>query len=50
MFLNGMYTDDYICRVLFRRQAQPSLPVKNISLELENFNADGSEEQQKPWI
>jgi hypothetical protein len=40
MFLNGMYTDGYTCRVLFCRRAQPPLPVKSIALKLEDFNAD----------
>jgi hypothetical protein len=40
MFLNGMYTDGYTCRVQFCCRGQPPLPVKSIALELEDFNTD----------
>ncbi|CEG80381.1 hypothetical protein RMATCC62417_14731 [Rhizopus microsporus] len=50
MFLNGMYTDSYTCRVLFCRQAQPPLPVKSIALELEDFNADEVNTHFRPCV
>ncbi|KAI7903781.1 uncharacterized protein BX663DRAFT_505200 [Cokeromyces recurvatus] len=37
MFLNGLYTDGYTCRVLFARKVLPSSPEYNICLELNDF-------------
>lgn len=48
MFLNGLYTDGYTCRVLFRRKVRPLLPVENISLELEDFSAEEVDEHFGP--
>lgn len=48
MFLNGMYTDVYTSRVLFCRQYKPSLPVENVSLELEDFNVDEVKKHFRP--
>ncbi|GAA5811239.1 hypothetical protein MFLAVUS_004671 [Mucor flavus] len=48
MFLNGMYTDGYTCRVLFCCQYKPSLPVENVSLELEDFNVDEVKKHFRP--
>lgn len=43
-----MYTDGYTCRVLFCRRSQPHSLVKNITLELEDFNADEVNRHFKP--
>ncbi|KAL7332858.1 hypothetical protein PS15p_201844 [Mucor circinelloides] len=37
MFLNGLYTDGYTCRVLFARRVLPSSPEDNICLDLDDF-------------
>ncbi|KAG2194569.1 hypothetical protein INT47_006528, partial [Mucor saturninus] len=40
MFLNGMYTDGYTCRLLFCRRTEPSSLIKSIALELDDFNTE----------
>ncbi|KAG2201204.1 hypothetical protein INT47_013015 [Mucor saturninus] len=40
MFLNGLYTDDYTCRVLFARKVLPSPPEENIRLELDDLSSE----------
>lgn len=38
MFLNGLYTDGYTCRVLFARNVPRQGPESSIKLELSDFN------------
>lgn len=38
MFLNGFYTDDYTCRVLFARNVPEQEPESSIKLGLTDFN------------
>ncbi|PHZ13402.1 uncharacterized protein RHIMIDRAFT_305406 [Rhizopus microsporus ATCC 52813] len=40
MFLNGMYTDDYTCSVLFCRKVLLSSVADGVSLELSDFTTD----------
>ncbi|GAA5816830.1 hypothetical protein MFLAVUS_010364 [Mucor flavus] len=40
MFLNGLYTDGYTCRVLFARKVLPSPPEDNICLELSDLSSE----------
>ncbi|KAG2197041.1 hypothetical protein INT47_009757 [Mucor saturninus] len=40
MFLKGMYTDGYTCRLLFCRRTEPSSLNKSIALELDDFNTE----------
>ncbi|GAA5813215.1 hypothetical protein MFLAVUS_006689 [Mucor flavus] len=42
MFLNGLYTDGYTCRVLFARKVLPSPPEDNMCLELNDLSSEES--------
>ncbi|GAA5813969.1 hypothetical protein MFLAVUS_007459 [Mucor flavus] len=48
MFLNGLYTDGYTCRVLFARKVLPLLPEDNICLELNNFSSEEVNKHFRP--
>ncbi|KAI8880210.1 hypothetical protein K501DRAFT_302399 [Backusella circina FSU 941] len=48
MFLNGLYTDGYTCRVLFCRKVRPLSPIENVSLELEDFSAEEVDKHFRP--
>lgn len=48
MFLNGLYTDGYTCRVLFARRVLPSSPEDNIRLELDDFSSEEVNKHFRP--
>ncbi|GAA5807756.1 hypothetical protein MFLAVUS_001133 [Mucor flavus] len=48
MFLNGLYTDGYTCRVLFARRVLPSSPEDNIRLELDDFLSEEVNKHFRP--
>jgi hypothetical protein len=49
MFLNGMYTDGYTCRVLFcRRNIVPSSVTTDVSLELSDFTTEEVDKHFRP--
>ncbi|KAL7326540.1 hypothetical protein PS15p_208868 [Mucor circinelloides] len=48
MFLNGLYTDGYTCRVLFARRVLPSSPEDNICLELGDFSSEEVNKHFRP--
>ncbi|GAA5809667.1 hypothetical protein MFLAVUS_003079 [Mucor flavus] len=48
MFLNGLYTDGYTCRVLFCRKLLPSLAEHRVSLELDDFTTEEVEQYFRP--
>ncbi|ORE07898.1 hypothetical protein BCV72DRAFT_204608 [Rhizopus microsporus var. microsporus] len=48
MFLNGMYTDDYTCSVLFCRKVLLSSVADGVSLELSDFTTDEVDKYFRP--
>lgn len=48
MFLNGLYTDGYTCRVLLCRKLLPSLAEHRVSLELDDFTTEEVEQYFRP--
>ncbi|PHZ13490.1 uncharacterized protein RHIMIDRAFT_120768 [Rhizopus microsporus ATCC 52813] len=48
MFLNGMYTDDYTCSVLFCRKVLLSSVAYGVSLELSDFTTDEVDKYFRP--
>ncbi|GAA5813805.1 hypothetical protein MFLAVUS_007292 [Mucor flavus] len=48
MFLNGLCTDGYTCRVLFARRMLPSSPEDNIRLELDDFLSEEVNKHFRP--
>ncbi|GAA5807293.1 hypothetical protein MFLAVUS_000650 [Mucor flavus] len=48
MFLNGLYTDGYTCRVIFARRVLPSSPEDNIRLELDDFLSEEVNKHFRP--
>jgi hypothetical protein len=40
MFLNGIYTDGYTCRISFARNVPEKLDEDRVNLEINNFNED----------
>ncbi|KAG2208537.1 hypothetical protein INT47_010233 [Mucor saturninus] len=48
MFLNGLYTDGYTCRVLFARKVLPSPPEEKIRLELDDLSSEEVNKHFRP--
>ncbi|GAA5809216.1 hypothetical protein MFLAVUS_002621 [Mucor flavus] len=48
MFLNGLYTDGYTCRVLFARKVLPSPPKDSICLELNDLSSEEVNKHFRP--
>ncbi|GAA5808492.1 hypothetical protein MFLAVUS_001883 [Mucor flavus] len=48
MFLDGLYTDGYTCRVLFARKVLPSPPEYNICLELNDLSSEEVNKHFRP--
>ncbi|ORE04606.1 hypothetical protein BCV72DRAFT_312482 [Rhizopus microsporus var. microsporus] len=49
MFLNGMYTDGYMCRMLFCRKVLPAPATDDVSLEVSDFTTDKVEKYFRPY-
>ena len=48
MFLNGMYTNGYTCRVLLCRKVLPLSTADGVSLELSDFTSDEVDKYFRP--
>ena len=48
MFLSGMYTDGYTCRVLFCRKVLPLPAANDVSLEPSSFTTDEVDKYFRP--